>query len=121
MWFKEGIEGQSVKGKWAGDQDLGDGELENLRKGYDQWRVFVRSLGLGHREGHLHKDLHLLLFAIESDIMFLQNGETEARDLYERCRRALNASETVLIALAWDLVGFEDLLKEAARLTATHM
>ena len=51
--------------------------------------------------------------------MFLQNGEREARNLYERRRRASNASEIVLIALAWDLVGFEDLLKEAARLTAT--
>lgn len=103
---------ESVKGKWAGDEDLGDGELENLRKDYDQRRVFVRSLGLGHREGHLQEDLHLLLFGIESDTMFLQNGEKEARNLYERRRRASNASETVL-------VGFEDLLKEAARLTAT--
>ena len=38
--------------------------------------------------------------------------------MYEKHRRASNSSETVLIALAWDLVGFEDLLKEAACLTA---
>jgi len=108
---------ESVKGKWAGDEDLGDGVLEDLKKDYDQRRAFARGIGLGHREGHLLEDLHLILFAIESDVGFLRNGEREARDLYEKRRKAPNASETVLIALAWDLVGFEDLLKEAARLT----
>ena len=73
---------ESVKGKWAGDEDLGDGKLEDLKKGYDQRREFARSLGLGHREGHLQEDLHLLLFAIERDTMFLCNGEKQARDLY---------------------------------------
>ena len=110
---------ESVKGKWGGDEDLGDGKLEKLKQEYDQRREFARSLGLGHREGQLQEDLHLLLFAIESDTLFLTNGEKEARDVYEKRRRASNSSETTLIALAWDLVGFEDLLKEAARLTAT--
>ena len=108
---------ESVQGKCGGDEDLGDGKLENLKKNYDQQREFARSLGLGHREGHL-QDLHLL-FAIESDTMFLCNGEKEARDFYERHRRASNSSETILIAFAWDLVGFEDLLKQLAHLTAT--
>ena len=49
----------------------------------------------------------------------MTNGEKEACDVYERRRRASNSSETTLITLAWDLVGFEDLLKEVARLTAT--
>ena len=109
---------ESVKGKWAGDEDLGDGVLESLQKEYEQRRAFVRSLGLGHREGHLQEDLHLLLYAIEADITFLRNGEQESRELYEKRRRASNSSETVLIALAWDLVGFEDLLKETAQLRA---
>ena len=51
--------------------------------------------------------------------MFLCNGEKEARDLYERLRRPSNSSGTILIAQAWDLIGFEDLLKGAPRLTAT--
>ena len=109
---------ESVKGKWTGDEDLGNGESENLKKEYDQRKAFARGVGLGHREGHVQEDLHIILFAIESDIGSLRNGEREARDLYEKRRRASNSSETVLIALAWDLVGFEDLLKEAARLTA---
>ena len=109
---------ESVKGNWAGDEDLGNGVLEDLKKDYDQRRAFVRGIGLGHREGHIQEDLHLILFAIESDIRCLRNGEREARELYEKRRKVSNSSETVLIALAWDLVGFEDLLKEAARLTA---
>ena len=78
----------------------------------------ARGLGLGHREAHVQEYLHIILFSIESDIKFLRNGEREARDLYEKRRRASNSPETVLIALTRDLVGFEDLLKEAARLTA---
>ena len=108
---------ESVKGKWAGDEDRRDGALENLLQDYEQRRAFVRSIGVGHRAGDLQEDLHLLLFAIETDITFLHKGEQEARDVYEKCRRVSNASKTVLIALAWDLVGFEDLLKESARLT----
>ena len=109
---------ESVKGNWAGDKDLGNGVLENLKKDYDQRRAFVHGIGLSHREGHVQEDLHLILFAIGSDIGFLHNGEREAHDLYEKCRKVSNSSETVLIALAWDLVGFKGLLKEAARLTA---
>lgn len=109
---------ESVKGKWAGDEDLGNGVLENL-KDYDQQRAFVPGIGLGHMEGHVQEDLHLILFVIERDIIFLRNGEREARYLYKKHRKVSNSSEMVLIALAWDLVGFEDLLKEAARLTAT--
>lgn len=67
----------------------------------------------------IYKKIYIFSFFPLQVTMFLCNGEEEARDLYERRRRASNSSETILIALAWDLVGFEDLLKEAARLTAT--
>lgn len=62
---------ESVKGNWAGDKDLGNSLLENLKKDYDQRRAFVRGIGLSHREGHVQEDLHLILFAIGSDIGFL--------------------------------------------------
>lgn len=52
---------ESVKGKWIGDQDVGDGVLKSLEKEYDQRRAFSRTLGSGHRESHLQEDLHLLL------------------------------------------------------------
>ncbi len=91
--------------------------MENLLKDYKQRRAFVRFIGVGHRAGDIQDDLHLLLFAIKTDITFLHKGEQEARDVYEKRRRVSNASETVLIALAWDLMGFEVLLKESAQLT----
>ena len=103
------------KGKWAGDQDHGDGVLKSLEKEYDQRRAFCPTLGSGHRECHLQEDLHLLLFAIESDTIFLQHGDQKASELYEKRRRTASSSQTVLIALAWDVVGFEDLSKEATR------
>ena len=59
----------------------------------------------------IYKKIYIFSFFPLQVTMFLCNGEEEARDLYERRRRASNSSETILIALAWDLVGFEIYLK----------
>ena len=109
---------ESVKGKWAGDEDLGDGVMERLEAEYDLRKEFSRSLGVGARAGNIVEDLNLLLFGIAQDIDVLKNGEKKANELYEKHRRGSNTSESMLMALAWDLVGYEQLLRDADQLTA---
>ena len=53
-----GGDNKSTYGKWAGDEDLGNGQLENSKKDYDQQRAFA--CGIHHRDGRV-QDLHLIL------------------------------------------------------------
>ena len=109
---------ESGRRVWNGDEDLGDGIVERLKAEYDQRKEFSRSLGVGTRACNIVEDLNLLLFAIARDIDFLKGGEKKAKELYEKHRRGPNTLESMLMALAWDLVGYEQLLKDADQVTA---
>ena len=107
---------ESVKGKWAGDEDLDDGELEKCRAEYQNRKEFARLVGLMDRSDDLLEDLRILATILDNDLEFLREGEAEARTKYEKHRSKSSPSESLLIGLAWDLVGFQDLLKEASEL-----
>lgn len=47
---------------------------------------------------------------------FLRYGELDAHSKYEKHRSKNSPSESLLMGLAWDLVGFQDLLKEVIEL-----
>lgn len=47
---------------------------------------------------------------------FLRYGEVDAHAKYEKHRSKNSPSESLLMGLAWDLVGFQDLLKEVIEL-----
>lgn len=110
---------ESVKEKWAGDADLDDGELKNLRAEYQNRKEFARLLGLRDRSDDILEDLRILLTLLDNDLEFLHEGEVEARTKYEKHRSKRSPTEPLLMALAWDLVGFQDLLKEANELKMT--
>ena len=65
---------ESVKGKWAGDEDLDDGELEKCRTEYQNWEEFPRLLGLKDRSDVLLEDLGILSTILDSDLEFLLEG-----------------------------------------------
>lgn len=105
---------ESVKGKWAGD--LNDGELENCRSEYQSRKEFARLLGLKDRSDVLLEDLRILPTILDNDLEVLQEGEVDAHTKYEKHRSEKSPSEALLMGLAWDLVGFQDLLKEVSEL-----
>lgn len=47
------------------------------------------------------------------DIAFFDNGTTLAKDKYEKKLESLRCSEDLLMKLAWDVLGYEQLLKQA--------
>lgn len=110
---------ESVKGKWAGDADLDDGELENCRADYRNRKEFARLLGLRDRSDVILEDLRILITILDNDLELLREGEAEARSKYEKHRSRSSPTESLLMALAWDLVGFQDLIKEASELSFT--
>lgn len=77
---------ESVKGKWAGDEDLNDGELENCRAEYQNRKEFARLLGLKDRSDILLEDLRILYTILNNDLEFLWEGELDARTKYEKHR-----------------------------------
>ena len=50
---------ESVKGKWTGDENLDDGELDNCRAEYQNRKKFARLLGLKDRSDVLLEDLRI--------------------------------------------------------------
>lgn len=58
----------------------------------------------------------ILKTVLKNDVEFLKEGEAASRTRYEKHRTKSNPSESLLIGLAWDLIGFEDLLKDAIQL-----
>lgn len=86
--------------------------MKNLRQEYDTRREFAKSLG----SAELFEDLRILTAVLQKDEEFLKEGEAEARSKYEKHRTKSNPSESLLIGLAWDLMGFKDLLRDAIQL-----
>ena len=107
---------ESVKGKWAGDGDLDDGELEKCRAKYQNRKEFARLLGLKDRSDVFLGDLRILSTIQDHDLAFLREGEVDARTKYENHRSKMTPSEALLMGLVWDLVGFQDLLKQVSEL-----
>ena len=107
---------ESVKGKWAGDENIDDGELDNCRAEYQNHKEFARLLDLKDRSDVLLEDLRILSTILDNDSEFLREGEVDARTKYEKHRSKNSPSESLLMGLAWDLVGFHDLLKKVIEL-----
>lgn len=110
---------ESVTGKWSGDADLDDAELKNWRAEYQNRKEFARLFGLKDRSDDLLEDLRILAITLEKDLELLKEGEIEAWTKYEKCRNKSSPSDSMLMGLVWDLVGFQDLLKEACELKKT--
>lgn len=73
---------ESVKGKWAGYEDLNDGELENCRTEYQSQKEFARLLGLKDISDVLLEDPRILSTILDNDLEVLRKGEVDACTKY---------------------------------------
>ena len=100
----------------TGDSDLGDSSLQNLYDLYMERRNFYGKLRLGERRGKILTDLAESLKKLEDDMLFLEKGEEESRQIYNRRFDARNASQESLFSLAWEVEGYRRLLVSANEL-----
>ena len=96
---------ESVRHKWSGDVDLGDGSLQRLYSAYLERRKYVEGLGLGDRKESLLEDLKRLEEELIDDQEFLTDGEKTSSELYNKKLDQGNVKEDKLFALGWDVEG----------------
>ena len=100
---------ESMSNDWSGDVDWGNGDLQQKHKEYLEYVQFVRCMAVKQRRSLATiGDLQKLL----DKKLFLSEGLTKAKHLYEAKRRALNVSEDSLFALAWDVEGYSKLVEK---------
>ena len=102
-----------MRGNWEGDVDLGDGSLQVLLKEYKDRCSFVKSIGIGKRLNLIQDDVSKVKVEIESDVVFLVGGSEEASKIYNKAVEGGRSAESKLMALAWNVTGFQELLKKA--------
>ena len=109
---------ESVAGKWAGDEDLGDKTLEELFAEYRKRCAFVKNLEIRNRD-KMKEDCEILLSSVNKDGEFLASGEKEARIAYEKALERTNFSENSMMELSWQHIGFVELQKTLEKVQAT--
>lgn len=99
---------------WSGDVDWGNGEIQQKHNEYLEYVQFVRGMAVKQRRSlaTIGGDLQKLLQKMPEEKLFLSEGLTKAKHLYESKRRALNVSEDSLFALAWDVEGYSKLVEK---------
>ena len=110
---------ESVKGKWDGDVDLGDGKLKELRAEYD-----TRKADACIQEGAVTRDLlelkiRKIVDALQEDQRFLADGLKEADASFQKKFNSPNTSQAVLKALCWERVEYNTLLQQAQAFRTT--
>ena len=103
---------ESMRGVWAGDEDLGDGSLQALFESYKARCTFVKSIGSTGRSGLVQTDARRLLSELDIDLEFLTAGAQVANEAYNKALQGGELSEPKLMELAWSTVGFEELVKK---------
>ena len=103
---------ESMRGIWAGDEDLGDGSLQFLFEGYKARCTFVKGIGSAGRSGLVQADVQRLLLELDNDLEFLAAGAQVANEAYNKALQGGKTSESKLMELAWSSVGFEELVKK---------
>lgn len=104
---------ETMRGEWSGDCDLADGKLQQLKASYDERMRKVRGIGLKERNvtSVIESDLQQQVTEVTADKEFLQAGLRKAKEIYETKRKQHNVGEQNLFALAWNVDGYEKLLK----------
>ena len=103
---------ESMRGTWAGDEDLGDGSLQTMFDDYKSRCAFVKSIGTPGRSGTLTEDSQKLLRELGNDLDCLTSGAEVASGAYSKALQAAKSSERMMMDLAWSAVGFEELVKK---------
>ena len=108
---REGL-GESVRGKWSGDEDLGDGSVDRLHSEYSSKCNAFKKM-CAQKQSSLSVDhVNILVDGFVDDTEFLKNGLGTAKKKYESKLINFRCSDNLLMKLSWDVVGFEQLLKQ---------
>ena len=105
---------ESMRGKWNGDVDLGDGALQELRKKYDERQKDITALADKEqsRENLVYK-LSGCIETISDDVTFLNKGFTAAVKKYKEKYSSASTPVTTLKDCNWDVVEYQTLLEDA--------
>ncbi|PFX30977.1 hypothetical protein AWC38_SpisGene4212 [Stylophora pistillata] len=103
---------ESMRGIWAGDEDMGDGSLQALYAEYIRRCSFVKKVGTSGRSGLIERDVERLQTEMEEDLEFLTSGAEAANGLYSKAVEGSQSSDRTMMELAWTVVGFEELIKK---------
>ena len=103
---------ESTRGAWAGDEDLGDGKLQQLHNQYTSDCSLVKKISAKPCSQLTIEELQKLDEMVKGYLEFLTAGELCAKDAYEKVLQASRPSENTLMELSWNLIGFEELLKQ---------
>eukprot|EP00058_Branchiostoma_floridae_P000884 XP_002586372.1 hypothetical protein BRAFLDRAFT_108657 [Branchiostoma floridae] len=103
----------SMKGKWNGDADLGDGGLQRMFAESTRRMELVKEAGKLSGRDRLEACLRTLLVDIEEDVSMLDRGQKAAHEKYEAKFRQRNSSVELLKSLAWDRIEYHTLLEQA--------
>lgn len=107
---------ESVRGVWAGDEDLGDRSLQVLFTEYKERCAFVKEIGSPRRVKLILEDVKKILSQIEVDLAFLKANAKLANDAYAKVLHGNTSSEQSKMELAWNVIGFEELLKKLVQI-----
>ena len=103
---------ESTRGAWAGDEDLGDGKLQQLHNQYTSDCSLVKKISAKPCSQLTIEELQKLDEMVKGYLEFLTAVELCAKDAYEKVLQASRPSENTLMELSWNLIGFEELLKQ---------
>jgi hypothetical protein len=104
---------ESMRGIWEGDEDFGDGSLQEMYGEYKLRKCLVDGLGTGKRLGSLPSDLDKVMKEVCDDFEFLTKGSEDSNKIYNQVLEKGNSNEKKIMELAWDGVEFQELLKTA--------
>ena len=93
---------ESVKGKWDGDIDLGDGKLQELRAEYDARRTGACIKDAVVTRDSLELKIRNIVDALKNDQGFLADGLKQADSAFQKKFNSPNASQAMLKALCWE-------------------
>ena len=112
---------ESMKGKWNGDVDMGDGFLEKLRKEYGKRLEDIpRMFGKEETKESLVCKLSKCSKELSNDVDFLTEHFTTAVETYKKKFDAPNTPTATLKECNWDVVEYQTLLQDAQAIKSTY-
>lgn len=103
---------KSMKGVWNGDEDLGDGKVQELRRQNDERMTLVARLPSCGNCDDLELGLRTCLDQLGEDILFLDDGFKNAVEQYRKKYTNPSTAEEALKSSNWNLIEFQTLLQQ---------
>lgn len=111
---------ESMKGVWNGDEDIGDGKLQTLRREYDDRVNLVTGLAGCVSRDDLEVELKLWIDQLDDDVEFLDEGFNTAVENYRRKYNNPSTADESLKSANWNVVEFQTLLQQVQLLKQAY-